>query len=248
MSDFLLWQYLAVGVIFIWTGFVRAGLGFGGAALGLPFLLLVENDPLLFLPLIGLHLLFFSSLTIGPRLKNVDWRFMLKSLAIIIIPKFIGILGLLSLPAKLMTAIVFTITFIYGITYVFDYNFKSNNKWGDRALLALGGYISGTSLVGAPLIVAVYTRYVRKEQLRDTLLSLWFILVCLKMSAFIASGIDLQLKQNLWLIPMATIGHVLGLRWHDHLQSGNAGHFKRIMGLVLIVVTTIGLMQVLLTA
>ena len=35
------WQLLATALIFIWSGFVRSGLGFGGAALGLPFLLLV---------------------------------------------------------------------------------------------------------------------------------------------------------------------------------------------------------------
>ena len=38
------------------------------------------------------------------------------------------------------------------------------------------GYVSGTSLIGAPLIVSVFATHVAKEQLRDTMLVLWFIL------------------------------------------------------------------------
>ena len=58
-SDFTSGQLLAISVIFIWTGFVRTGIGFGGAALGLPLLLLVDDKPLVFLPIIGTHLTVF---------------------------------------------------------------------------------------------------------------------------------------------------------------------------------------------
>jgi uncharacterized membrane protein YfcA len=64
-------QTLLVALLFVWTGFVRSGLGFGGAALGLPLLLFVDGQPLLWLPIIGVHLLFFSGLTLGTRLHNV---------------------------------------------------------------------------------------------------------------------------------------------------------------------------------
>jgi uncharacterized membrane protein YfcA len=36
---------ILIGLIFVWTGFVRTGLGFGGAALGLPLMLLVGGSP-----------------------------------------------------------------------------------------------------------------------------------------------------------------------------------------------------------
>jgi hypothetical protein len=39
---------------------VRSGLGFGGAVLTLPFLLMIRDQPLLFLPIISVHLLLFS--------------------------------------------------------------------------------------------------------------------------------------------------------------------------------------------
>ena len=63
MSELLPYQYLLIGLVFIWSGFVRSGLGFGGAVLSLPFLLLIDNQPLVYLPLIAAHLLFFSGLT-----------------------------------------------------------------------------------------------------------------------------------------------------------------------------------------
>ena len=61
MLELLWWQYALIGIIFVWSGFVRSGLGFGGAVLALPFLLLVLNEPLVFLPIISIHLLVFSS-------------------------------------------------------------------------------------------------------------------------------------------------------------------------------------------
>ena len=82
MDQLAFYQYVLIGCVFVWSGFVRSGLGFGGAVLALPFLLLIVNDPLVFLPLIAVHLLFFSSLimwqshhaqrqnTTGP---SIDW-------------------------------------------------------------------------------------------------------------------------------------------------------------------------------
>ncbi len=59
-----------VALIFIWIGFVRTGLGFGGAVLGLPILMLIGGSPIDWLPIIGIHLLFFSSITLSNSLKT----------------------------------------------------------------------------------------------------------------------------------------------------------------------------------
>lgn len=65
------WQLVVIGLLFVWGGFVRSGLGFGGAVLTLPFLLMVYNAPLVFLPIIAIHLLFFSFITVlQSRLKS----------------------------------------------------------------------------------------------------------------------------------------------------------------------------------
>ena len=136
---------------------------------------------------------------------------------------------------------IFVIVSLYSISYIINKPFASNNKWLDIFFLILGGYISGTSLIGAPLIIAVMANHINKYQLRDTLFVLWFTLVVIKMSMFIYLGIDLQLIHHLWLLPCATIGHFIGLHFHQRLLAGDQGKFYRVLGSVLLIISMIGL-------
>ncbi|MCW8825375.1 MAG: TSUP family transporter, partial [Gammaproteobacteria bacterium] len=169
-------QTLLIGLIFLWTGFVRTGLGFGGAALGLPLMLFIDNQPLIWLPIIGTHLLLFTSLTLRTRIGNVDWRYLKRSMIYIIPPALVGVFGLLNLPTKWLLTFIYSVTLFYAIIWVMNWAIHSHNRWVDKFLLIMGGYVAGTSLTGAPLMVAVYMRNVSKEQLRDTLFVLWFTL------------------------------------------------------------------------
>lgn len=254
MADLALYQYVLIGLIFVWSGFVRSGLGFGGAALSLPFLLSVHNQPLIFLPIIAGQLLFFGSLTIwqnnrrrgnttSPQTSTVDWRSLRWALAIMIVPKLIGVFGLLTLPTNTMSGIIFVIIGIYSIGYIVDRPFTSKHLWLDIVFLIIGAYISGTSLIGAPLIIAAMMNHVNKAQLRDTLFALWIILVLIKMAAFIYAGVDLQLTQHLWLLPLAGIGHVLGLKVHGYLVKSDSQIFYRVLGSVLLLISAIGAWQ-----
>lgn len=259
MSDLSLLQYFLVAIVFIWSGFVRSGLGFGGAVLSLPFLLLIDNRPLVYLPIISLHLLFFAALTVYLNnrrgLENtarepggtVDWAYLKKALAIMIVPKLIGVFGLITLPATLMSSIIFTIVACYAVSYLLNRPFRSHSKTVDIFFLMLGGYISGTSLIGAPLIIAVFVSHVAKHQLRDTLFTLWFILVTIKMTAFIWAGIDLQLLHTLILLPCAGLGHVVGLRLHKAMLKAESQLFFRVLGSVLLTISAIGLGRALMT-
>lgn len=278
MAELSVYQYALIALIFMWSGFVRSGLGFGGAVMSLPFLLLIDNQPLVYLPIIAVHLLFFSSLTVGRNwLKNrcqitatvvnstaanattmgasdsaavnegtVDWRYLKKALLIMMIPKLVGVLGLLTLPAGLMTGIIFIIVSVYAMTYILNKPFKSNHPLVDTLFLCLGAYISGTSLIGAPLIIAVFATHVAKHLLRDTLFVLWFILVTIKMAAFIYADVDLQLIHHLWLLPAATVGHLIGLRFHNRLLHGDTKIFYRWLGACLLVVSAMGMVTLLL--
>ncbi|MEH6551658.1 MAG: TSUP family transporter [Pseudomonadales bacterium] len=255
MSELLWYQYLFIGLLFIWSGFVRSGLGFGGAVLSLPFLLMIDNQPLVFLPIIAVHLLVFSFLTVWQNNRkilndtaannegSIDWRYLRFALSIIIIPKMIGIFGLITLPANIMSGVIFGIVALYSITYILDKPFKSTSRTLDILFLMLGGYISGTSLIGAPLIVAVLATHVAKEKLRDTLFVLWFILVGIKIVAFVYAGVDLQLIHHLWLLPCAALGHIIGLRAHDYLLQSQPTRFFRILGSLLLTVSLFGLYQ-----
>ncbi len=240
LLDFTLHQTLVVALLFVWAGFVRTGLGFGGAALGLPLMLFVHNDPRLWLPIISVHLLFFSGLTLRTRLHNVDWRYLSRSSVYIIPPAIVGVFGLLNLPILWLNVFIYTITLFYGFIWLLNRTIESHRSWVDKLLLVIGGYVAGTSLTGAPLMVAVYMRNVSKEQLRDTLFVLWFILVTIKMTTFIALSADLHLQAALMLLPVAAIGHVLGLKAHNVIMRNDL-LFKRWIGGGLMIVSGLGL-------
>ena len=96
-------------------------------------------------------------------------------------------------------------------------------------------------------LIKAWTRGVQledsaKEQLRNTLFVLWFILVGIKMSTFAALGVELHLLTAALLLPVAAIGHVLGLKAHDAIIRNDA-HFKRWTGLGLMIVSGLGLLK-----
>lgn len=242
-ADFTALQIGLVALIFIWTGFVRSGLGFGGAALGLPLMLFVLAQPIYWLPIIGAHLLFFSALTLRTRLHNVDWKYLRRSSVYIVPSALVGVLGLLNLPNSWLVVFVYTITLIYACLWVLEIDIKSENEWVDKSLLIAGGYVAGTSLTGAPLMIAVFMRNVVFEKLRDTLFVLWFVLVSIKMTAFISLSVDLHFLTAVALLPIAAIGHYAGLKAHQMILK-NDKVFKRVMGGLLIIISVLGLVNV----
>ncbi len=88
-------------------------------------------------------------------------------------------------------------------------------------------------------------RYVAKQYLRNTLFVLWFILVCIKMVAFVAVGVPIDWQLSLMLIPVATIGHIIGLKLHDKIIQNDV-LFKRWVGLTLLMISSFGLLKVFL--
>jgi hypothetical protein len=257
MADLQAYQYVLIALIFVWSGFVRSGLGFGGAVMSLPFLLLIDNRPLVYLPIIAVHLLIFSSITVWQNHRKnradanstanstIDWAYLKKALSIMIVPKMIGVLGLLTIPAGIMTGIIFSIVSIYSLSYILNKPFKSRHPALDTGFLMLGAYISGTSLIGAPLILSVFSTHVSRHQLRDTLFVLWFILVAIKMTAFLFAGVDLQLIHHLWLLPAATVGHLIGLRFHEKIMQSDQVVFYRVLGISLLSVSLMGIVSLL---
>lgn len=239
-------QIIISCLLFMWAGFVRSGLGFGGAALGLPLMLLVHDQPLFWLPVIGFHLLFFSGLTLRTRIHNVDWSYLQHSSVYIIPAALIGVFGLLNLPNNWILIFIYSVTMFYGLMWLLNWTIKSQRGWLDKILLTVGGYVAGTSLTGAPLMVAVYTNNVARNQLRDTLFVLWFALVSIKMTTFAVMNVDLHFFSALLLLPVAAIGHIIGLKAHEYILQNNQ-RFKQIIGAVLIVICAIGIWPVIST-
>ena len=237
-------EIVFISFIFVWIGFVRTGLGFGGAVLGLPLLMLVGGSPIDWLPIIGIHLLFFSGISLINATKRIDWSYLKQSLPWILPAKIVGVVGLISLPPTVMIVIVYLITSFYALTWILNFQIASHEGWVSRSLLILGGYISGTSLNGAPLLVAVYMQNIDVKRLRNTLFVLWFLLVMIKMSAFLIVDVYINWKFSLMLIPIAALGHIVGLKVHDRIIENNT-QFKKWMGSVLILICAAGLSKVL---
>ena len=239
-SDFSSAEYILTGLIFVWAGFVRTGLGFGGAALGLPLMLFIRDQPLFWLPIIGTHLLFFSALTLRTQWRNVDWRYLRRASRWIIPAALVGVFGLLNLPNRWLLIFIYSVTLAYAFIWIMNWEILSKSAWLDKLFLMLGGYIAGTSLTGAPLMVAVFMRNVAQARLRDTLFVLWFVLVALKMATFAAVGVDLHPLVAIALLPVAALGHIAGLKAHAFILR-NDRYFKRAIGGVLIIVSAAGL-------
>ena len=244
LFDLTPWQLAATAAIFVWSGFVRAGLGFGGAVLTLPLLLMVDGDPLFWLPIISMHLILFSAITLRSRMGHVDWQALRRSLPWVLPGKLIGVFGLLSLPNRWLVLIVYSITAFYAIQWIIGLRIRSRSRWSDCLLLFGGGYFSGTSLSGSPLIVSVYAHQVERNSLRNTLFVLWILLVSIKLAAFAWFDIDLQWLGMLLLFPVAAIGHLLGMRAHDYLLD-RARLFKIVIGTAMAVIAAMGFLRVL---
>jgi len=238
-------QLLLTALLFVWTGFVRSGLGFGGAALGLPLMLFIYDQPIFWLPVIGAHLLFFSALTLRTRLNDVDWGYLKQTSIFIIPPALVGVFGLITLPNQWLLIFIYSVSLFYALIWLLNLAIHSQQKWTDKLLLIFGGYVAGTSLTGAPLMVAVFMRNVSFAQLRNTLFVLWFSLVTIKLSTFALLGVSLQLESALILLPAAAIGHFIGLKAHAAILK-NDQRFKQVVGGMLIIISTLGLWNVLL--
>lgn len=238
-------QLVLVALLFVWTGFVRSGLGFGGAALGLPLMLFIYDQAIFWLPLIGAHLLFFSALTLRTQLNNVNWDYLKQAAVYIIPPALIGIFGLITLPNQWLLIFIYSVSLFYALIWLLNLSISSQQGWSDKLLLAIGGYVAGTSLTGAPLMVAVFMRHVTFTQLRNTLFVLWFCLVAIKMSTFAILAVSLQLESALILLPAAAIGHIIGLKAH-HVILKNDQRFKQVVGAFLAIISMLGLWNILL--
>lgn len=201
----------------------------------------MSDQPLFFLPIIALHLFIASAITITQHLQQIDWGFIRQALAWLTLPKIFGVIGLLSLPNTWLVNFVFAITLLYALNWIFQREIRYRSAWIDRILLMVGGYVSGASLVGSPLIAAVAIQRVALAHYRNTLFILWFILASIKLIAFGIAGVDLQWAWAALLLIPASVGHLLGLKAHQFLLYQDSGTIQRILGTVLLLVASIGL-------
>lgn len=239
--EFSLFSIAILILAFWWSGFVRAGLGFGGAGLMYPIALLAVDSVIFLVPLICVQLLFFSSLTLVKDRHQINWRVAAGLLAAIMPTFMIGVFGLINLPEKTVLFVVYFVIIGYSLNYIFATGPSKPRRWVEIPSLLLGGYVSGLSLSGAPIIAAVGIKYLQKQQIRPTLFVLWAVLCSAKLGTFYAYDISWQLIHQLWLLPCALVGHLMGLKLHDRLLTLQTRGFYRIMGLALLALCLISM-------
>ncbi|MDP4916980.1 MAG: sulfite exporter TauE/SafE family protein, partial [Haliea sp.] len=64
-----------------------------------------------------------------------------------LLPKLLGVAGVIALPPSLASAVIFVVVSIYAVSYILNRPFRSGSRRLDIGLLIVGGYVSGTSLV-----------------------------------------------------------------------------------------------------
>lgn len=245
MAQLTLEQTALFFLIFTWSGFVRTALGFGGAALSLPLFLFIVDNPVEIVPIIGIHLLISVIINLRHYHRYIDWNYLGKTLPLMLPFKLAGVIGLLNLPAHIITIGVYLITLLYAVSYITQIRWQSQSNIIDNSLLAGGSYISGTSLIGAPLIIAVYGKHLPPSRLRATLFALWFILVTIKMLAFAVSGTALQITWAMYTLPFSLLGHYIGDKVHQHILTVERSLFMRWIGLGLLSICLLGLARLI---
>jgi len=70
---------------------------------------------------------------------------------------------------------------------------------------------------------------------------LWIVLVVLKLGTFVAADVNLQWRLALLSFPLAALGHYLGLKVHQRIVKGDKAQFERFVGAGLIVVSLLGI-------
>lgn len=73
---------------------------------------------------------------------------------------------------------------------------------------------------------------------------LWFILVSIKMTTFIAFSVNLHFLVAVSLLPVVAVGHILGLKAH-HAVMRNDLLFKRWIGGGLVIISSLGLWAIM---
>lgn len=139
--EFTTFSVIVLLIAFVWSGFVRSGLGFGGAGLMYPIAFLAIDSVVFIVPIVGVQLLIFSGITLAlGGYKKVDWSTTLK-LTLAIMPAYlVGVFGLLNFPEFWLLMLVYMFILLYSLGYMLDYQLKPS-AWLNLPIITLGAYI-----------------------------------------------------------------------------------------------------------
>lgn len=233
-----------LAILIVWSGFIRSAFGFGGNALMLPLALLVIPDPLVIIPIVIMQAVIFNGLEVMRQPHKVAWKTVFRLLAVMALPFVAGVYGLIQLPSEILALGVYIITLIYALSYIFPMKLVINSKIAQFFSLILGGYVTGFSFAGGPPVVAVAAKHIPKQMLRNSLMALWVVAGSIKLVTLSLANVDLQIFLQLFTLPAAIIGHIIGNYYHNRIV--HVSDFYRIIGVVLLLVSMAGIAKAIL--
>ena len=206
-----------------------------------PIALLAVDSVIFLVPIVCIQLVVFSGTTLLRDYQRINWRVAGCLFGATLPAILAGVFGLIKLPQFTVLLMLYFIIAAYALSYIFNFRVQKPSKWLEIPSLLIGGYASGIALAGAPIIAAVGIRYLKKEEVRATLFVVWILTAGIKLTTLYSFGVDLQLRHQLWLLPMAFAGHLVGMRLHERLLKMQNLVFYRWMGIGLLSLSLIGL-------
>ena len=129
-----------------------------------PIALLAIDSIIYLVPIVGIQVIIFSSLTLlAGGYKNVDWPNTIKLILAILPMYLVGVFGLMQFPDFWLLTVTYGFVLFYSVSYIMQWTIKSS-PWLNVPLIIVGAYITGLSLSGSPIIAAVALQYLNKQQ------------------------------------------------------------------------------------
>jgi uncharacterized protein len=234
------WEIFLILGIGIFLGFfVQTLVGFAGALVALPILLLAFKLPDA-IAYVSIFYLFSSSFLIKKEWQNIDRQVILKLTIGSVIGVILGIVVLTySKPVVLQKALgVFIL--LYIVYVLVGKKEMTTNNTANWILGALGGFFSGVFSTGGPLYVISVKNSVREMQaFRATMIGVLGLVTLVRVPALAVSGtLTMQhVKMSLLLLPVFFLAQYLGTQLFSKI---NETFFKRLL-LGLLFFSAIGL-------
>lgn len=222
-------------LIFFLAFFVRALTGFGAGLIAIPVMALMYPLKMV----VPLQLVFevgVSALLLPKVWKDVDWPHATNVLIGLFFGNMTGAYALARVDNTILKNVLVVVVFLFAI--YLTWTAKKPAPWNIRARWGLvfgmvGGVFGGSLGMGGPLVVLYLSQqFVRKENLRATLIGVFLFASSWTVPVHIYNG--LYTRESLWLglclIPAFLIGTMAG-HW-AHFRTSD-GLFRRIIAGIL---------------
>lgn len=171
--------------------------------------------------------------------RSADWRFILKVSLYAIPGLVLGSIVMERMPERSLSIFVLSLIILYGVNLVAGKDPEVPRPLRNP-LYVLSGFIIGATSLGVLFIPVLGAQLGHRSSFRASLALLWTILAIARVPMYALTGIlttDSAI-QSLAALPVIIIGILVGHRIHKLIPEA---HYKRIVGVVIVVAATANL-------